>query len=264
MVALKKEAAYLRQHIVIARFAVNLPPLECHENWIRELESKICVKVALHRDVGGGFHFLKLNSIEQVRQVLDLTPCHLKVGTALFQRWIPGFNPFQPSGLGIPCWINLKNLPLEFHRMEAKNLAATVGTVLDKDSNTPITADPRFCVAIDPVAGYVSKLSVATVTGQFVEVTVEYEVPDMSCRRCSGASHDESVYPSRGILLSPSYNFYHASSRPLRRDSSKYWPLHRRGKPNQQQSTRPQSRPPSTPTFDAEGFILVERRQQKS
>lgn len=135
MVALKRKAAYLKQHVIITTFAIDLPPTLRPEQWIKELESLINARVALYRDVDGGFFFLKLDSVELVRQVLDLTPYHLKVGKTIFQRWILGFNPSQLSGLGVLCWINLKNLPLEFHQHEAKNLATAVGTVLEEDKS---------------------------------------------------------------------------------------------------------------------------------
>lgn len=58
IVALHMEAAYLKQHVVIARFVVELAPTVRHALWIRELEDRICARVALHRDKGSGFYFI--------------------------------------------------------------------------------------------------------------------------------------------------------------------------------------------------------------
>lgn len=103
MGAVKREVAFLKQHIIIVRFACDLPQSFRHELWIRDLEFLIRARVALHRDAGGGFHFIKLDSVDVARQVLALSPCHLKGGTAIFQRWIPRFNPYQLVGLKVPC-----------------------------------------------------------------------------------------------------------------------------------------------------------------
>lgn len=102
MVALRKEAAYLKQHMVIARFVAPLLDAVRHELWITELENRIKGQVICYRDAGGGFFFIKLSSVELVKHVVDLTPCKLQVGTALFQRWHPAFNPCQPTGLVSP------------------------------------------------------------------------------------------------------------------------------------------------------------------
>jgi len=199
MVGLRRESAYLKQHVVIARFLNALPENVRHSEWIRELEDKIRARVALHREAGGGFFFIKLDTLELVSRVLDLTPCKLRAGTAIFQRWCPTFNPCQPTGLVIPSWITLKNLPLEFHEREARTLAKSVGTILEEDRSDMAKGDPRFCVGIDPSGGFVSRISVANVAGHFSEVTVEYEVRDNPCRYCSGVGHDEDLCSSRGI-----------------------------------------------------------------
>lgn len=84
MVSLRREAAYIQQHVVIAKFVAELPSTTRHEIWILELEDKICARVALHRDVRGGFYFDKLESVDLDRQIFALTPCHLMAGTVMF------------------------------------------------------------------------------------------------------------------------------------------------------------------------------------
>jgi len=85
MVALRRESTYLKQHVIIVRFANNISPSVDHRSWIRELKDLVNAKTSLHRGAGGRFHFIKLDTIEMVCQVLNLSPCRFKVGTAIFQ-----------------------------------------------------------------------------------------------------------------------------------------------------------------------------------
>lgn len=60
--------------------------------------------------------------------------------------------------------------------VEAKSIARAVGSILEEDCNVRANKDPRFYVAIDPLCGYVSKISVANIINQFSKVTVGYDI----------------------------------------------------------------------------------------
>jgi len=85
MVDLWRESVYLKQHVIIAKFTIEPFSVDCNEHWVRKIENIINARVAMHRDVGNGFHFFKLDLLELIHQVLDLTPCHLLVGMVIFQ-----------------------------------------------------------------------------------------------------------------------------------------------------------------------------------
>lgn len=86
MVLLRREVVFLKQRVIIVRFVSDLPSSFRHDSWIKELEALIHSRLALHREAGGGFHFIKLDNVDLVRQVLDLSPCKLQAGTTIFQR----------------------------------------------------------------------------------------------------------------------------------------------------------------------------------
>jgi len=142
----------------------------------------------------GGIFYLKLDTFELVKHILLLTPCRLQACTILFQSWLLAFNPCQPTGLAILCWIFLKNLPLEFYQSATKTIADAVGTILEEDHSMQTSRDPRFCMVVNPVGGYVSKFKVANLNRQFSEITIEYEVEDTTCQCCNIAPYTKSNY----------------------------------------------------------------------
>jgi len=70
-----------------------------------------------------------------------------------------------------------------------------VGIVLEVDPYRSETVDPRFCMAIDLSKGYVSRLLVANIDGEFSEVIIKYEILDTSYHRCPGFTHENFVCP---------------------------------------------------------------------
>lgn len=109
MVAMRRKFVYLKHHVLIAKFAIApMPPIN-HNLWLHELKDRIGTRIALHTDKGGGFYFIKFDTLAIPLCVFFVTPYKLKVGMLIFQRWLPAFNPCQLANLvglytiGNPC-----------------------------------------------------------------------------------------------------------------------------------------------------------------
>jgi hypothetical protein len=128
---IKQEVNHLHNHVVIVSFIEGAPQL--HSRWLHELQDIIAPgKITLHKEVRWGFSYIQLDSATTTKRVLLLTPYKFSVGTALFQSWIPGFDPRKPEGLHIPIWITLRLLPLQFIEY-AKEITSYIAQVIEED-----------------------------------------------------------------------------------------------------------------------------------
>lgn len=113
---------------------------------------------------------------------------------ALFQGWIPGFDPRRPTGLTVPVWITLRLLPLEYLDF-AREIAGQVEKVLDEDHRVTVTQDPRFYVEMELDKGWIASLQLPNLLNRPVEVIIDYDDP-MCCKSCFDPSHESSLCPS--------------------------------------------------------------------
>jgi hypothetical protein len=184
---LEQEVHHLRNYVVIISFIEGAPTL--HSKWLHELQDTIVPgRITLHKEVGWGFCYILLDSELTTRKVLALTPHKFSVETALFQSWIPGFDPRKPEGLHIPVWITLHLLPLQFMEY-AKTVASYVGRVIEEDKKVTITQDPRFCVELEVDRGWISTLQLPIPDGRTIPVGVEYDNEAVNYSQCFDWNH---------------------------------------------------------------------------
>lgn len=247
---LRKEITYLQQHAVIVSFVTPLAEDVRHEQWVRELGAKIRSRVDLIRITGAGFYFIRLDSPERVQSVLHLTPCRLSVGLALFQKWVPAFNPSKPSGQFATVWISLIDLPEEYVCM-AQRIAGSVGKVLEVDSSSGRVLAPRFQVILTPGQPRVPKLDIASTDGSYVEVTILYDEPNPD--RVPGKYHNPRHRTPQHSSPGPSGNWQaspHSGPGPTRATPSRA----RQDQPPEDRRGQP----------DDDGFTTVVRKQRTS
>jgi hypothetical protein len=85
---LKRVVTYLKQHVVICKFAVDLTKNTNPGKWIHSLDEKLRINIELFKDVGGGFFYLKPSPTERREKLLEMNPCKLHAGMLLVQPWI--------------------------------------------------------------------------------------------------------------------------------------------------------------------------------
>ena len=183
--------------------------------------------------------------------VVALTPYKFSDSVAMFQSWVPGFDPRHPVGLTVPVWISLRLLPLEYLEF-ARTISGQIGRVLEEHEKVTVTQDPRFCVELEVDKGWIASLELPNLLGRRVEVIIHYD-DSMRCNICFGTSHRGVDCPTLGV-----------------RDSSVQDPAPPR-RPREyrsrRQPRRPMLRPPISPQVRAEleerGFTVVERRKNK-
>ncbi|KAG0575817.1 hypothetical protein KC19_5G032900 [Ceratodon purpureus] len=186
---LKKEAAYLKDHTIIASFlGKKITPHACSD-WICSINRKLGYDaIAYKMDMGRGFIFLSSPDRQTTNKVLALTPHVTPWGTCVYQEWEPGFNPDYPEWLRIPTWIQLVKLPHEFKPVEGY-IASCLGPVYLADSENANNRDPRFCVGIDAAKGWPSTVRVVGIDGRVNTILVNYEHVPVRCRFCLSLNH---------------------------------------------------------------------------
>ncbi|KAG0584557.1 hypothetical protein KC19_3G217600 [Ceratodon purpureus] len=189
MAVLQNEAAYLRDHTVIASFLGKRIPPNAIPDWITQLNQKLGFQaISFKMDMGRGFFFLATADSQITRQILSLTPHVTKWGTCIYQEWEPGFDPDEPAGLKILSWINLVRLPHEFKPLEGL-IASSLGPVYTADPLNGNLRDPRFCVRIDARGGWPSAINLVGIGGKHSTILVNYAHIPARCRFCLSLSH---------------------------------------------------------------------------
>jgi hypothetical protein len=179
MDSLRQKVAFLSNHIAIVRFLTRLAPETRHCDWILELERLLGERVEFHKDAGNGFFYLKLETPALLHSLVGLTPCKLSVGVAMVHIWIPAFNPLEPIGLASPTWITFRNLPLEY-LPNTRNVAESVGTVLEASQIHSGSRDPRFCIMEKIPGKRIRRLKIAGVGQNFIEIAITYDGETLS------------------------------------------------------------------------------------
>jgi hypothetical protein len=149
MDSLQCEVSFLRKHMAILKFAVALPPKIRHTDWIRELEDKLGDRIELYKEASNGFFNLQLGTPEFLQRLVGFTSYKISGGVARIHTWVLAFNSHHPIGLASPTWITLHNLPLEY-LTSTRNMAESVGMVLEAPKETSGRRDPRFCILEKP------------------------------------------------------------------------------------------------------------------
>ena len=111
--------------------------------------------MSFSRNVGKGYFILSSEDEDALSNALMLTPFRSKSGTCMFQSWVPGFNPENPSNLALPTWVSLRNMPFE-HQDQALAKAESLGEVIGMDTANDYAKDPRFCVNLEISKGWVT------------------------------------------------------------------------------------------------------------
>ena len=134
---LEQEILHLRNHVVIVSFVGQTS--ELHAGWLHELQNLIAPnKVLLHRKARWSFSYIRLEYLETTRKVLALTPYRFSDSVAIFQSWVPRFDPKHMVDLTVPVWISLQLLPIEYLEF-AQTIARQIGWVLEEDKKGTVT-----------------------------------------------------------------------------------------------------------------------------
>lgn len=108
----------------------------------------------------------------------------------MFQSWIPGFNPHNPSNLVFPTWVSLGNLPFE-HFDQAYNIAGSLEEIIGMETSNEDNKDPRFYINLQICSGWVSGIALESEGGTSLPqlVEVDYDNLPMRCRICLSWKH---------------------------------------------------------------------------
>lgn len=99
----------------------------------------------MHLNLGKGCFFHSDDEKDTLHNALMLSPFKLKHGTCMFQNWILGFNPNNPSNLAFLAWVPFRDLPYE-HIDQACAIVETLRKVIGIDTSNETTRDPQFCI----------------------------------------------------------------------------------------------------------------------
>jgi hypothetical protein len=87
------ETEFLKEYVVIIRFAKVGGQHETRRAWLKDLVDAIKLGIIQHhREVGFGFFYIKLDKPEIVKRTLVLSPCRCSFGSITVHRWVPAFN----------------------------------------------------------------------------------------------------------------------------------------------------------------------------
>ena len=170
------------------------PPPQAMRLWIQTLNLELGENaLSLCRNVGKGFFLLKGEDRDALNAALMKSPFRSKWGTCMMQRWVPGFNPDNPSNLAFPTWVSLRNLPHE-HQDQAISIAGTLGEVIGMETANDTAKDPRFCVNLEISKGWATSIELVTEGGILPPQTVmiDYDKLPIRCRVCLSWKHKAS------------------------------------------------------------------------
>lgn len=201
--ALQQEVTYLHQHVIIASFVGGSLDSSTTQLWLRDLGSLLFpFRVLLHKPAGKGTYFVKVDGLEAVDKAINLKLHSFPGGEASYQQWFPSFNPNHPIGLGLPFWLYLESLPLEYIPFSA-NIAGSLGRILFTDIPQLALDRHRYCVALDILSDWTNKIHIEDRYRGIVEIQIIYEDPRFSCRSCRTSSHPSSECPVPDPNMSP-------------------------------------------------------------
>ena len=188
---LNARIALLKDQLLIAKFVGTKPQIQDMNKWLQTLNHELgSGSLSFCRDVGKGFFFLMSEDSDALHSALMLSPFKSKWRTCMFQSWIPGFNPDNPSNLAFPTWVALRRLPFEHHD-QAIAIAGTLGEVIGIDTSNETAKDPRFCVNLKVKEGWITSIVLETEDSNIPpqRVIVDYDKLPMRCRACQSWLH---------------------------------------------------------------------------
>ena len=122
--------------------------------WIQALNQEFRGStLSFSRNVGKGYFTLSSEDEDALSNALMLTPFRSNSGTCMFQSWVPGFNPENPSNLAFPTWVSLRNMPFE-HQDQALAIAESLGEVIGMDLE--ISKGWVTCIDLESEGGIVA------------------------------------------------------------------------------------------------------------
>ncbi len=80
------------------------------------------------------------------------------------------------------------NAPIGIQTLESK-IVTRMGNVLRKDLNNHKKFEPRFCVVMDLMKGWVTTIGLLRVNGENIKVVVDFEKYPFKCHFCGGLKH---------------------------------------------------------------------------
>jgi hypothetical protein len=269
--ALIHEVEYNRQHLLITCFVNGLHDDKSRSAWMLALQSAALPgRVITQWDAGGGFVYVKTDSVATTQRLLLQTPHSYGDGTAVYQEWVPTFCPSRPVGIYLPTWISLKFLPVEYWEM-AHVVAGVVGKVLCSDPQSLVRGTPRFCVGLSLEDGWVASIHILGLFRVMAEVLVDYDTQHIRCRSCLSLFHATIDCPQFNLKSSKD-----TSSSPLPTQGPKHQVPPRttgpsisaptyRAQPQAHYRRHPHRIPhPRPPSVDGDGYTRVQHHRQTS
>jgi hypothetical protein len=185
----KLDTEHLQKHAVVAYFVGGKQSPVAINQWLTVLQRQVGDWIGIGRELGHGFFQLLSKQPATTQKILMLTPHKSRWGTCILQTWTPGFVASKPTGLKVPTWVTLKDVPGEFMRVAAE-MASGLGELLGSDRRNAVSRDQRFCVGITSGAGYRTYLSVMNeFTGKEAMVLIDYCNLPIRCRYCLSPDH---------------------------------------------------------------------------
>lgn len=183
--------ALLKDQILIAKFVGPRPHPQDMRRWLQALnhEFRGCMLTSC-RNVGKGFFFLSGDDRDALNNALMLSSFKTKWGTCMFQSWVLGFNPDNPSNLAFPTWVTLRKLPYEHHD-QAIGIAEIFGEVIGISTTNETTKDPRFCINLMVNKGWATSIDLDS-GGEISppqRVLVDYDNLPIRCKACHNWKH---------------------------------------------------------------------------
>jgi hypothetical protein len=180
---------HLQKHAIMAYFVGGRQRAQVVTQWIATLQAEVGAWMGVGRDLGRGFFQVYIKSLATTQKILMLTPHRSKWGTCILQSWASNFNSSQPTGLKVPTWITLKDVPGEFLGVVAE-IASGLGDLVDSDKCNTYCSDQKFYVALKSGDGYRAQVAVKNKgTGTISKINIDYGNLPIRCRFCLALEH---------------------------------------------------------------------------
>jgi hypothetical protein len=136
----RRDMEHLQKHSIMAYFVGGMQRSQAVAQWVASLQAEVGAWVGIGRDLGRGFFQIYTKSFITTRKILMLTPHRSRWGTCLLQSWMSNFTSSKPTGLKVPTWITLKEVPGEFLGVAAK-ITAGLGDLVGSDKRNSHSTD---------------------------------------------------------------------------------------------------------------------------
>lgn len=167
------------------------PDLKAMSRWLQTLNLKFKEgSFSFSINVGKGYFFLVGSEKDVIHNALMLSPYRSQWGTCMFQSWILGLNPDNPSSLAFPMWVSLRNLPFE-HFDQAYIIAGWLGKIIGMETSNEVNKNPHFYINLRISNGWVTSIALEAKDGTLPAhvVEVDYNSLPMRCKNCLSWKH---------------------------------------------------------------------------